>query len=259
MVCQHCRHANPDTGRFCGKCGQPLARHEISPTPVPPRISGPSFLGLAGESESDSVSYLLDDDAPSRSRGPIFLTFILLAVIGGLGYLYWHNVYAPLAYVQPPAPRSVPPPAFAYDPTPPLAIANAQLSTSMTILAPLDRSASDRLILQRLAEDEKAASDPHSNPNLVTGEKYLYGRGVSQSCRQAVEHFQAAAKQDNAPALTHLAVMSASGHCMKLDRVAAYQWFARAKQADPDDPWLDRSMDMLWANMSHRERTAVMK
>ena len=261
MVCENCRYPNPETGRFCGKCG-----HSLTPQPsaaVAPlagqTISGPSFLGLADD--SDPLSYLLDDDPPHRSHGPIFLFLVLLAVIGGLGYLYWHNLYAPLANTQPTALPTMPPPAFAYESTPPLALANMQLAVSTSPLP--DRSSFDQLRLERIAAEEKAdaeaASDPRNNPLLVSGEKYLYGRGVSQNCKQAVESFQAAAKQDNAPALTHLGVMSASGHCMKLDRVAAYQWFARAKQVDSNDPWLDRSMDMLWASMSHRERNAVMK
>lgn len=265
MVCEQCQHPNPESGRFCGLCGEPLVRRtaELARASRSQTISGPSFLGLSDDDPAQSpLNYLLDDDPPRHSRGPIFLTLVLIAVIGGIGYLYWHNVYAPLAYTQPPTPRTVPPPAFAYDITPPVVFANAQLAQSMSILALPNRNGFDQLRLERISADQKAeteAADPRNNPSLLTGEKYLYGRGVVQNCRQAVSNFEAAAKQNNAPALAHLGVMSASGHCMKLDRVAAYQWFARAKQADPNNLWLDRSMDMLWANMSHRERNAVMK
>ena len=264
MVCEDCKHPNPDTSHFCGECGHPLVRQPVAISarePVASRsIAGPSLLGL--DDDPEPLSYLLEDDPPPRSHGPIFLVLVLIVVTGGLGYLYWHNVYAPLAYVQPPPLPGILPPAFAYQFTPPIELANVHLAVSMANPELPNRAAQDQLALQRIAADEqaeKAAADPHNNPNLVTGEKYLYGRGVPQNCQQAVQHFQAAAKQDNAPALAHLGVMSASGQCMKLDRVAAYQWFARAKLADPDNAWLDRSMDMLWASMSHRERNAVLK
>ncbi|HVZ15955.1 MAG TPA: tetratricopeptide repeat protein [Terriglobales bacterium] len=221
-------------------------------------VSGPSILGL-GDDPSNDADYLLDDEPSSRSRGPIFLTLLFLAFLAGTGYFYWQRVYAPSMRVQVPALRSTPPPAFAYERTDPLVLANSQLATTTGLL---DRSSLDHVRLQRIAADikeETDAADPRKNPNLVEGEKYLYGRGVSQDCKQAIEHFKAAAKQDNAPALTHLGVMSASGRCMKRDRVQAYKWFAQAKAADPGNVWLDQSMDMLWANMSHSERTAVLK
>src|SRR4051812_1028512 len=72
------------------------------------------------------------------------------------------------------------------------------------------------------------APDPRQNPMLLSGERYLYGRGVRQDCNQALIYFRAAAESDNAPAMSHLGAMYASGHCVTPNRVAAYKWFARA-------------------------------
>jgi hypothetical protein len=257
MVCGQCQEANPESSRFCGKCGNDLRRG----AQIVPRVSGPSFLGLSESSESDSLSYLLEDE-PRRSHGPILLLLALLTVAAGLGYLYWQNVYASSAYSSPPSAHIQPPPAFAYESTSPLALANTQLAISISNQSLPERE-DDPIVLERIAAQMKqfAADDakPKENDYLVEGEKYLYGRGVLQNCKLAVRNLQAAAKEDNAAALTHLGLMSASGHCMKLDRIAAYKWFTRAKQSDPANPWLDRSLDMLWASMTRRERNAVLR
>ena len=266
MVCERCQNPNPDSFHFCGKCGHTLLREPVKlaveGSPVVPAISGPSILGLADSSSDDPGYLLLDDESSSRNRGPIFLCLVLIAFLTGMGYFYWQNVYAPSSQVQVPTLQTVMPPAFGYERTSPLALANAELAGSTSQLPLPNLAGYDQVRFERIAADlkqEAEAADPRNNPQLLEGEKYLYGRGVAQNCKQAIASFEAAAKHDNAPALTHLAVMSASGRCMKKDRVEAYKWFARAKQADPDDVWLDRSMDMLWANMSHQERSAVLK
>jgi TPR repeat protein len=101
------------------------------------------------------------------------------------------------------------------------------------------------------------APDPRTNKMLVLGEKYLYGRGVTRDCNQAMTYFRAAAGQENAPAMSHLGAMYASGSCVPIDRAAAYQWFARAENADPGNQWLARNLDMLWRDMTPRERAAT--
>jgi hypothetical protein len=58
-------------------------------------VSGPSFLGLADEPRQ-SVSYLLEDNEPSGGRK--FALVLLLLIIGGGAFLFWHwkrtgNIY----------------------------------------------------------------------------------------------------------------------------------------------------------------------
>ena len=100
-------------------------------------------------------------------------------------------------------------------------------------------------------------SDPRQNKMLLLGEKYLYGRGAPQSCNQALVYFKAAADEGNGPAMSHLGAMYASGNCVTLNRVTAFQWLARAQNAEPTDQWLQRNMNMLWRDMTPDERAAI--
>lgn len=115
------------------------------------------------------------------------------------------------------------------------------------------------------ASDEDSAEDSEkptaSRPakaagaELVdTGERYLYGRGVARSCGQALSNFQSAAKQDNPRAMSHLGSLYATGQCVPLDRVQAYQWFSRALAADRSNTYLEHNLNMLWRDMSSDER-----
>src|SRR5207248_7319288 len=66
-------------------------------TPAPSTISGPSFLGLGSESPkggyaetSRDLNYLFDEDEqPRRSYGRVIGILLVLAVLGGLGYLQY--------------------------------------------------------------------------------------------------------------------------------------------------------------------------
>jgi TPR repeat protein len=100
-------------------------------------------------------------------------------------------------------------------------------------------------------------ADARSNKMLLLGEKYLYGRGVPKSCNQALAYLRAAADAENAPAMSHLGAMYASGNCVAMNRATAYGWFARAENADPNNQWLTRNLNMLWRDMSPQERAAI--
>jgi hypothetical protein len=99
--------------------------------------------------------------------------------------------------------------------------------------------------------------DPRKNQMLLSGEKYLYGRGVRQDCNQALVYFRSAAQDQNGPAMSHLGAMYASGHCVTANRVAAYKWFARAAEQEPANQWISRSLNMLWRDMTPQERASV--
>ena len=87
-----------------------------------------------------------------------------------------------------------------------------------------------------------------------TGERYLYGRGVARNCGQALVNFQSAAKEENPRAMSHLGSLYATGQCVPLDRVQAYQWFSRALAADRSNTYLEHNLNMLWRDMSANER-----
>jgi len=105
---------------------------------------------------------------------------------------------------------------------------------------------------------EPPKPDPRQNKMLLTGERYLYGRGAPQDCRQAVMYFEIAARDyDNGPAMSHLGAMYAAGQCVRQDRQLAYKWFTRAQQAEPKNQWLSRNMNMVWREMTPEERAKV--
>jgi hypothetical protein len=99
--------------------------------------------------------------------------------------------------------------------------------------------------------------DPRQNPMLIRGEKFLYGRGVPRNCQQAMVYFHAAAEDNNAPAMSHLAAMYNTGECVKQDRVSAYSWLRRAHDADPGNQWIAKNMNMVWRDMSAHERASI--
>lgn len=117
---------------------------------------------------------------------------------------------------------------------------------------------------QNGAEKDAAENDEKPAPRrpaqaagaelVDTGERYLYGRGVPRNCNQALVNFQAAAKQDNSRAMSHLGSLYATGQCVPLDRTLAYQWFSRALAADRNNTYLEHNLNMLWRDMSSVER-----
>src|SRR5712692_6067572 len=88
--CGECGHENNPQYLFCGMCGarlrfSPPAAAEPPRETVQPRVSGPSFLGLADE-PARNVAYLLEDEP--RSHGRVFVALLLLLVTAG--FLVWH-------------------------------------------------------------------------------------------------------------------------------------------------------------------------
>lgn len=114
------------------------------------------------------------------------------------------------------------------------------------------------------AEARTSAARKHTEPQppagtelVASGEKYLYGRGAPQNCRQAVNDFNAAAQQENARAMAHLGALYATGECVPLNRVQAYQWFSRALSKDRSNTYLEHNLSMLWREMDANEKAQV--
>jgi hypothetical protein len=103
----------------------------------------------------------------------------------------------------------------------------------------------------------QVASAPQGNAGgelVSSGEKYLYARGVSRNCGQAVIYFNAAAAQQNPQAFSHLGAMYATGECVPMDRAVAYAWFRRAYAREPGNRYFERNLTMLWREMTPAER-----
>jgi hypothetical protein len=103
LRCPYCGNENPGDHRFCGMCGRPLvetrseppasqAARETEPRSPAPAYTGGMFnLGAPSDKPRD-LDYLLEDDEEQKSgKGLVFLTFIALALVVGLGYLRFRN------------------------------------------------------------------------------------------------------------------------------------------------------------------------
>jgi hypothetical protein len=233
-------------------------------------VSGPSIHGLdAPSQEPDSVAYLLEDEPRSHRSGFLMLFLAIVLFLAGAAFVIYQKHYfvAPYAGNAP----VVNAPAFAYERTPESVWEQTKIASPTVEPVLPNRSLSDHLALENISDTmrnakarEKLAAVAKSAPNngarlLAEGEKYLYGRGVTANCKLAVKNFENAADAGNARAMAHLGSMYGSGHCVKFNRITAYGWFAKAKNADPGNAWLDSSMNILWRNMSINERAAILK
>ncbi len=276
IQCAACGFSNSDQHRFCGQCGRAL-----QPVPAaintasaarqsrgPAVISGPSLLGLDSQSEAENdLSYLLEEEPVSHRKGVIALLAVLLLFFGAAAFVLYQKYYFASRFEEKAPVVGVPP--FAYDHTPAGMLSQNQLTVQGTELVVPSRKLSNQLALENISatmRDMRARDAQINVPRrsrdadlLAEGEKYYYGRGVVSNCKLAVQKFEEAAKLGNARAMSHLGSMYGSGRCVPFNRVKAYQWFAKAKNADPTNHWLDSSMDMLWRNMSTNERAAILK
>lgn len=94
---------------------------------------------------------------------------------------------------------------------------------------------------------------------VVRGERFLYGQGVRRDCNQALVYFRAGAERQNARALSRMGALYATGTCVPMDRVMAYNWFSRALAQDSRNPLLEENLNMLWRDMDSRERQQVLE
>jgi hypothetical protein len=81
----------------------------------------------------------------------------------------------------------------------------------------------------------------------------------SHHCNEAVDLLREAALHGNATARSRLGGLYATGTCVPLDRAEAYNWFTLAKDAGAHYSWIDHNRNMLWAEMTDRERERVMR
>jgi Double zinc ribbon len=264
-----------------------------SPSAAPaPRVSGPSFLGLGDETESDS-RYLLEDEG---SSGGVLRTLVLIAIlaaIGGLVFVAWRSgtFHLPTKSPEkPPAgePASAPSPRGAGQNATPEASPSPANTSAITDQTPTDTPSSasgergSAKQLQPVAEkpgsaevkksslsanqDEGDSTGAKSQSSaslagakrpsaaLLRAQQFLQGRGVRQNCEQGLLYLKAATQQNDPAAAVQMGALYASGHCVAQDRVMAYRWFNSAHELDPGNQWIQTDLDQLWARMTPQER-----
>src|SRR5579859_988138 len=257
-------------------------------------ISGPSFLGLNAQPESNSnVEYLLEDE-PSGGGLRKLILLLIIAAIAGLLFVQWRSSFkanpkpAPTR-VEPSTPAPGPqgsnasqPPAAQGDPyagatnTGAAAVtdgaaatdANAPKAqpTALETEGTSSNATTDDTTDKKLPPDEplpnadskspEEAKIPDYKPSaaLVRAQQYIRGKGVQQNCEQGLLYLKAATDKSDPGAAIQMAALYSSGLCVKQDRVMAYRWFNSAHELQPANMWIQKNMDQLWAQMSSQER-----
>lgn len=117
----------------------------------------------------------------------------------------------------------------------------------------------------KLSEQEQpptsADTAPEANdkpsPALIKAQQYLHGQGVRQNCEQGLVYLKAATRENDPQAAVQMAALYSSGFCVTQDRVKAYQWFSSAREMEPDNRWIAKNLNQLWAQMTPQEKQQI--
>lgn len=109
------------------------------------------------------------------------------------------------------------------------------------------------------AKIKPAAASAEGDGLFRRGEAYLYGRGVAESCSQAIRYLKSASDKSSAKARSTFGTMYATGHCVPRDLPTSYRWFAMALQADPNNSILEKDLGAIWNQMTPPERQLATK
>ena len=105
--------------------------------------------------------------------------------------------------------------------------------------------------------DPVAVEPSKPSASLMRAQQYLHGQGVRQNCEQGLVYLKAATRQNDPAAAVQMGTLYASGFCVHQDRVKAYQWFTTAREMEPDNRWIAKDLDHLWAQMTPQERRQI--
>jgi ribosomal protein L40E len=112
---------------------------------------------------------------------------------------------------------------------------------------------------QPIAERSPDRASAQDDPMVFMAQKYIYGEGVPRNCDQAMVYLRAANQKASVPARSQMGALYATGQCVPLNRVLAYQWFTSALNLDPGNSALQRERNNLWAQMSSSERQQAVR
>lgn len=249
-------------------------------------VSGPSFLGL--NDDDGEGQYLLEDEKRSGRGFRVVILMMILAAIVGLIVVQWKSsLRANPKPLEPPKPEPASVPAgrnHAPQIGTPTTVAGAHaVQAAVAAVAKNVASASvknkdsdstadshEKLASNRVTakpaknvEDdppEKANDAPEaSKPStaLLKAQKYLQGRGVRQNCEQGLMYLRAATEENDPRAAVQMGALYSSGLCVGQDRVAAYRWFSSARDMEPNNRWISKNLNQLWAQMTPAERRRI--
>lgn len=266
------------------------ARHEERRA-VSSSVNGPSFLGL-NDSDGEGEYLLEDEKSSGRGLRTLILMVILVAIVG-LIYVQWRANLKAKPIEQPkPEPATVPAGRNSplKIPNTPKMVAGAQkvqaaaatFAKNAASLAKTEKPSDDTIAdnhdklasktvpvkatkVAKVAEDDPqekpsaAAARAKTEPSvaLVKAQKYLQGRGVRQSCEQGLMYLKAATEENDPKAAIQMGALYSSGFCVAQDRVRAYQWFSSARDMEPNNRWIDKNLNQLWAQMTPAERRRI--
>lgn len=260
------------------------------PAVVASSVSGPSFLGL--NDDEGEGQYLLEDEKRSGHGFRAIILVMILAAIAGLVFIQWKSSLRanPKPLEQPkPEPASVPAGRnHAPQLNTPAIVAGAhavQAATASVAQKVVSTNAKDNVkdkdagstadTHEKLASNrvpakpvknveddppEKTTDPPESNkPSaaLLKAQKYIQGRGVPQNCEQGLMYLRAATEENDPRAAVQMGALYSSGLCVRQDRVTAYRWFSSARDMEPNNRWISKNLNQLWAQMTPSERRSI--
>ncbi|MFZ0774832.1 MAG: hypothetical protein WAN08_25670 [Candidatus Sulfotelmatobacter sp.] len=166
------------------------------------------------------------------------------------------------AATEPPAAQASPQTSSPQNPTPQTATPAQAPQASPTNSAPPADSASQSPQAEAPAVPKARAPKPSAAKALdpaTEGERYIYGRGVSQDCDRGLRLLKPAAEQSNPKAMIALGALYSTGTCTPRDLPTAYRWFALALHKEPDNQPLQDDLQKLWSQMTQPERQLAIK
>lgn len=244
-------------------------------------VAGPSFLGL-NDTFAEGEYLLEDERAPRRGLRAVLLLIVLAAIVGLIVVQYRASLKAnPKSPEVPnPGPATVPRPQgknrppvedkglqtaaaiHSIEAAVPGLVKAASLSMNASAMPSIKKNGGEQDDPPGDASDAKdgptaPASDDKPSPALIRAQQYLHGYGVRQNCEQGLIYLRAAARENDPRAAVQMGALYSSGLCVSRDRVKAYEWFNSAREMQPENRWIQKNLNELWAQMSPQERRQI--
>jgi hypothetical protein len=112
---------------------------------------------------------------------------------------------------------------------------------------------------RRTIAPEDDSPESEAQALLTQGERYLNGDGVPQNCGRAQDSLRSAADRGNFQAVSDLATMYSTGHCVKKDLPTSYRWFVKALHQQPNNSRISTDLQVLWNQMTPEEKQVAMQ
>jgi hypothetical protein len=124
---------------------------------------------------------------------------------------------------------------------------------------PAPTQARHEVSAERLPAPKPVPAADNGDALFRRGESYLYGRGGTEDCSNALKYLKLASDKQHAKARSTMGTMYATGHCVPRDLPSSYRWFALALRADPNNSILEKDLSAVWNQMTPPERQLATK